>query len=398
MPDGWRTSFLGEVITSIGNGSSDAQVDFSTAYPVTRIETISTGEVDFSRVGFLEKVSEVFKLSQGDILLSNINSVKQLGKVAFFDSKDDLYHGINLMRIVFDENQINKKFGFFLLGHFKGWFEIHASQAINQASINQTQIKKLRFTLPEIPEQKRIVSVLETWDKAIKNLTKKIETKKKVKKGLTQNLLTGKIRLVGFKDKWTEPKFGELFSERNERGVAGLPLLSITADRGVIYQSDSNKKDTSNADKSKYLRICPGDIGYNTMRMWQGRNSLSKIEGLVSPAYTILKPNAEVDSRYFAYLFKTPKVINYFFQKSQGLVSDTWQCRYKDFAIIRCRVPSYREQSAIADVLETADIEIQKLEEKLSTLKAQKRYLLNNLITGAIRTPQSLQSINNPPC
>ena len=218
------------------------------------------------------------------------------------------------------------------------------SSYTTRALTSSSLLNHVNINLPSISEQNRIVGVLETWDGTIEKLVEKIGVKKDIKKGLMQDLLTGKTRLPRFRDKWPDVKFGFFFSERSERGVAGLPLLSIPSDRGVIYQSDSNKKDTSNSDKSKYLRICRGDIGYNTMRMWQGRSALSQMEGLVSPAYTILAPRKDVDSRYFAYLFKTPRIINFFFQKSQGLVSDTWQCRYKDLALIRYRIPSYKEQ------------------------------------------------------
>ncbi len=56
------------------------------------------------------------------------------------------------------------------------------------------------------------------------------------------------------------------FQKGIETRYFNLALLSVGAS-GIYPQSDSIKKDTSNNDKSKYKRICPGDIGYNTMRM-----------------------------------------------------------------------------------------------------------------------------------
>ena len=56
------------------------------------------------------------------------------------------------------------------------------------------------------------------------------------------------------------------------------------------------------------------------------------------------------------------------------------------------KITSLEEQSAISEILTTADKEIQQLEKKLVILKDQKRYLLNNLITGTIRTPETLST------
>ena len=82
-------------------------------------------------------------------------------------------------------------------------------------------------------------------------------------------------------------------------------------------------------DKSKYLKICTGDIGYNTMRMWQGVSAYSYYEGIVSPAYTVLKPINSIDSKYFSYLFKMPEIIFMFYRYSQGLVDDTRSLKYQ---------------------------------------------------------------------
>jgi type I restriction enzyme S subunit len=175
-----------------------------------------------------------------------------------------------------------------------------------------------------------------------------------------------------------------MFSERNERNNDGLSLLSI-GQNGVYPQENSIKKDTSNSDKSKYKRICVGDIGYNTMRMWQGRSALSDLEGIVSPAYTIVIPEDDADSIFFSYLFKTPKLINLFWRNSQGLVSDTLNCKYKDFAIVKAILPKRGEQIAIAQVLQVADKELNLLKSKTDKLREQKKGMMQQLLTGKKR-------------
>lgn len=67
------------------------------------------------------------------------------------------------------------------------------------------------------------------------------------------------------------------------------------------------------------------------MRMWQGVSAYSDYEGIVSPAYTILKPVADIDAKYFSYLFKLPETVFLFYRFSQGLVDDTRNLKYENF-------------------------------------------------------------------
>lgn len=128
-------------------------------------------------------------------------------------------------------------------------------------------------------------------------------------------------------------------------------MLAITGSRGIIPRCELDLKDNSSEDKSKYLRVHKGDIGYNTMRMWQGVSGYSKYDGIVSPAYTILKPRSDVDSLYFSYLFKLQRIIFVFYRFSQGLVDDTRGLKYESFKKIKVTYPQDRqEQEAIAKV------------------------------------------------
>lgn len=201
-----------------------------------------------------------------------------------------------------------------------------------------------------------------------------------------QQLLTGRKRFKEFKgERWQTFKLGELFSERVEIGRGDLPLVSITGQNGVVPRDSLAKRDTSSEDKSKYLRIAPGDIGYNTMRMWQGVAGLSKLEGIVSPAYTICIPSKRIDGQFAAYLFKHTPLVHLFLRHSQGLVDDTLALKFPNFARIHVTIPDVPEQRRIAAVLSACDREIELLQKQLAAIKEQKRGLMQKLLTGEVR-------------
>ena len=270
------------------------------------------------------------------------------------------------------ENYINSKVHFFV-----------ESAAIPQ--LTGEQIASYKIAIPPFPEQLLIENYIQLWDTAIEKQSELVEKLKLRKRALMQQLLTGKKRLPGCCGEWKEVKLGDVFDERNETNRDDLPLLSITGDKGVIYQSDSDKRDISNDDKSKYKRICPNDIGYNTMRMWQGRSALSELEGIVSPAYTIVTPRENVNVEFMAMLIQQPRVVYDFWTHSQGLVSDTLNCKYPDFSQVKVRIPTKQEQTAIAFVLVKADKEIELAKDKLANLLSQKRGLMQQLLTGKKR-------------
>lgn len=194
-------------------------------------------------------------------------------------------------------------------------------------------------------------------------------------------MLVPKLRFPEFRgaDKWKNKRLGELFADRQESGLSGLPLLSLMDKEGIVPQEDSNRKNNSNSDKSKYLRVVPGDIAYNTMRMWEGRSALVGLEGLVSPAYTVCEPQPGVHSLLFSYYFKTPQLIEQFRRFSQGLVKDTLNLKYPAFAQILASVPTYPEQKKIAECLSSVDELLAAQAQKVDALKTHKKGLMQQL-------------------
>lgn len=240
--------------------------------------------------------------------------------------------------------------------------------------------------LPPIEEQQKIATILTTQDKVIELKEKRLAEKQRQKKYLMQQLLTGKKRLPGFNGAWKTDCLGKLFFERKETNCENIEMLAITGTQGIIPRKELDLKDNSSEDKSKYLRVCVGDIGYNTMRMWQGVSAYSNYEGIVSPAYTILKPSSSINAKYFAYLFKMSEIVFLFYRFSQGLVDDTRNLKYENFKKIKvCYPPDIKEQTAIAEVLSAADREIELLQQDIEQEKQKKKALMQLLLTGIVR-------------
>lgn len=253
-------------------------------------------------------------------------------------------------------------------------------------TLGQDRFMNSKIVLPTPAEQKKIAEILTTQDKVIELKEKLLEEKQRQKRYLMQQLLTGKKRLMGFEGEWKKDNLGALFTERVETNCEHMELLAITGTQGVIPRCWLDLKDNSSEDKSKYLHICFGDIDYNTMRMWQGVSAYSNYEGIVSPAYTILKPKDEICAKYFSYLFKLPEIVFLFYRFSQGLVDDTRNLKYENFSKIKVKFPNDEsEQEAISKVFEAVDKEIKLLQQNLVQEKQKKKALMQLLLTGIVR-------------
>ncbi|ELC8417764.1 restriction endonuclease subunit S [Clostridium perfringens] len=241
----------------------------------------------------------------------------------------------------------------------------------------------MSIKVPSLEEQEKIANFLSRVDSIIEKQEKKVQYWNSYKKGMMQKIFSQKIR---FKDEncrdypeWEEKKLGSCFLERSITNNNELELLSVTINNGVKKRSDIEGKDNSSDDKSNYKLVEKNDIVYNSMRMWQGASGVSSYRGIVSPAYTILIPQNNVNSYFFAYLFKLEKVINEFRKFSQGLTSDTWNLKYPLLKGIRVKVPCLEEQTKIANFLSNIDNIIDKESKKLEELRQWKKGLFQQM-------------------
>ena len=395
VPSAWISSSLGSMGES-KNGLNFHRNDEGYSFRVLGVgdfkdKTVMRDLKNLTEVSLsVEPDTESF-LENGDIIFVRSNGSKELVGRNLLVFPNDLqvsYSGFCIRYRMNNNNLTTPEYLNFILdsGILKKKLQ-KENQGTNISNLNQDILSELTITFPaDKCEQASILQILETQNRGIELKEKLLAEKQRQRKYLMQHLLTGKKRLPGFDGEWKRNKLGKLFAERSETKCEHLELLAITGTQGVIPRSKLDLKDNSSEDKSKYLHICVGDIGYNTMRMWQGVSAYSNYDGIVSPAYTILKPSNDINAKYFAYLFKMPDVVFLFYRFSQGLVDDTRNLKYANFKKISVTYPADKEeQNAIVAVLEKADLEIDLLRQSIEQEKQKKKALMQLLLTGIVR-------------
>ena len=184
----WEQRKLGEIFEIQSGFTGDAQLNTG-KFKVSRIETISNGVIDSKKIGFSNVIPDKkYKLNVGDILYSNINSIDHIGKIAEYIEDIGLYHGINLLRLASISD--NPDFLFYELNteEKRNWAKSHANKAVNQASINQTELKKQKLSIPVIEEQTKISNFLQHFDSLITLHQRKLDHLELMKKGLLQQM------------------------------------------------------------------------------------------------------------------------------------------------------------------------------------------------------------------
>ena len=198
VPACWEAVRLGDVLEICRSGIACPQ-DASelTGTPVTRIETIAEGIINYSRVGYVEShhIPPSYYMLPGDILLSHINSVRHIGKVARKEDERPLIHGMNLMLLRLNK-QVDSSFGFAMLSwaRAKRYFERRSKKAVNQASLNQQDIREFPMALPPAKEQRTIATLLDGVDVAIDRQHDERDRLEAMKASTADALLTGRVR------------------------------------------------------------------------------------------------------------------------------------------------------------------------------------------------------------
>ncbi|WP_255807361.1 restriction endonuclease subunit S [Lactobacillus intestinalis] len=249
--------------------------------------------------------------------------------------------------------------------------------------IHVNDLKNLNILYPQkLKEQERIIALLEKINKCIALQQRKLNDLNSMKSALLQDVFPNtqgikKIKLST--QEWNLQKISSIFKERNQRNKNGM-LLSVSISKGVYPFLENDRKDNSSNDKSNYKEVKINDLAYNSMRMWQGAVGVSKYNGIVSPAYTVVTPKKEENPNFYYYYFKNKRMLFNFRQHSQGLTSDTWNLKFPLFEKILIQVPSDKEEEQrISSLFKQIDKSIELSKIQIKKLTSIKQFLLQNM-------------------
>ena len=399
----WQMEILAKLVTAMRNGTTVAQNHNGSGLPVTRIETISGGFVDYTRVRHTDaplQDIESFLLGPGDVLLSHINSVKHIGKVARYDGTSPLIHGMNLIRIIFDKCAVDPLFGYYVLSssRAKRYFESRAKKAISQASINQKDIGGFSVHLPPRDEQRKIAAILSSVDDAIEKTQAVIDQVQVVKRGVMQELFTHGLpgRHAGFKKtkigdlpaEWVVNTIGELGkvvtgstpSTSNHAFWNGTIPFVTPADLGSTkivsitgrHVSEEGIAQVRSIPPCAVMVTCIGSIGkvgiaHDRCCTNQQINSVIT-DDLILPQYL-----------YYALSFTSRRLIGLAGITAVPIVNKS------KFISFRVMVPPLDEQEQIVRVLSSLDHVIEINQGRIARLIEARSGLMSVLLTGEVR-------------
>jgi len=258
--------------------------------------------------------------------------------------------------------------------------------------------------LPPLPEQCKIAEILRTWDEALEKLTALRAAKARRHRALTHSLVFGSRRLDRFRTTdevaahrwftlpatWGTKPIGKLAREISERNGDGEQheVLSCSKYDGFVRSLEYFKKQVFSADLSGYKKIWRGDFGFPSNHVEEGSIGLQNLTdiGVVSPIYTVFRfaPD-KVDDDYAFAVLKTELYRHIFEVSTSASVDRRGSLRWSEFSKLPFPLPSLAEQRAIAEVLRTAQTDLDALNTEIEALTRQKRGLMQKLLTGEWR-------------
>ena len=399
LPLGWRKQTLSGIVTkTISYGIVQAGKHIPDGVPYIKSSDISGSKSP--ELCLLQRTSkEIHKkyirssVHPGDIVFSLRGNIGDCALVPEEILEANLTQGT--ARISLKSNYLNHFILYQLLSQDVRLAIDKKSKGSTFREIALEELRKIELLVPSFCEQQKIARTLSTWDAAIDCMQKLLENSRQQKKALMQQLLTGRKRLSGFSGKWVQLKIQDLFERVSTKNNGhSKNVVTISAQHGLIRQEEFFNKTVASDILDNYFLLKKGEFAYNKSYS-QGYpvgaiKRLNKYEyGVVTSLYICFKAKEEkeCDTDFFEQYFEfgclnkgLEKVAN-----EGGRAHGLLNVRPSDFLGLEIQVPPIEEQTAIAEVLSSSDAVIAQYEAKLANLQAQKKALMQQLLTGKRR-------------
>lgn len=395
IPEDWAVKTIGDNCSRVMDGTHfSPSPKASGDYLYITSKNIRNDGLCLRDIEYISKVEHepIYQrcpVKYGDILLTKDGANTGNCCINVLTEEFSLLSSVAVLRA--DDKNLMNTFLFQFIKSYMGQSIIR--DAIGGQAITRITLEKIRsfsVVVPPLPEQRRIASILSSWDTAIAKEQQLINVLQTRHRGLMQQLLSGKKRLKGFKGEWKPAQIADVAAEVSLRNkdVKDIVVLSCTKYDGLVSSLEYFGRKIFSDDLSTYKVVPKYTFAYATNHIEEGSIGYqdSFNEGLVSPMYTVFKTNDSLVSDNFLFrLLKTHRYILEYRRRMEGSIDRRGGLRWDDFSKIMLLLPSLDEQMAIASVLEASDREIQLHRRRLAALQQQKKGLMQVLLTGKIR-------------
>jgi type I restriction enzyme S subunit len=362
IPEDWEVKRLGELCFDVFSGNNKTRTDMG-AYPV------------YGSTGIIGRTDK-YKYDGERILIARVGA--HAGQVSVASGKYDVSDNTII---------VETKDCYSLYFAYQCLIASNLNKMVfgsGQPLITAGMLKRMFVLYPPYKEQVIINDRLMLLDTAIDKQTALIEQLTLRKRGLMQQLLTGKKRLKGFGE-GAFHRLGNYISECNRRNNGCNRVLSVTNTRGFILQEEQFDKIVASNDTSNYKVVRRGEFAYNPSRVNVG--SLAMLteydEGILSPMYIVFKANENIDKTFLLQCLQSWWFRGHIPAYTQGSVRDSLS--FDGLCSMKFYIPTLQEQKAISSILEHADKEIELANKKLARLQEEKKGLMQVLLTGKKR-------------
>lgn len=326
-----------------------------------------------------------------DIILSVRAPVGSLAKA--------IHHGCIGRGVCAIRSKKSSDFTFQLLQYMEPVWARYSQGSTFEAVVSK-DVKQFPVPNPPLAEQKKIAEILSTWDRAIEQTRKLIDAKRRLKQGLMQQLLTGRMRFPGFgapvekagelPEGWVTIKIGEVAkvysggtpSRSNPSFYGGsIPWIkSGELNQQFVFQTEEKISELA-LENSSAKMVKKDTLLLALYGATAGVPSITKIDAAINQAILAIEPTKVIYTKFLYYWLNSFKTIlvRRFTQGGQPNLSGNL---VKAFRVTN---PSRQEQEKIINCLSYIDSEIFHLDQLVKRYKQQKTGLMRSLLTGENR-------------
>ena len=383
----WSKETLRNIAPLRGGFAFKSEKFQNTGIPIVRISNIKFDGTVGGEFEYYSKIipDEKFVLRGRSILLAMSGATT--GKIAMLDSEEEYYQN---QRVGYFQNtgEVDYDFISSVLQTKAFTNQLNAVLVAGaQPNISSKEIDSFEFCIPDsIDEQSAIGNLFRTLDDLLVSYKDNLANYQSLKATMLSKMFpkagqtVPEIRLDGFEGEWGIKRADEIFNSVSEKNRASLPVLSASQIDGMVLRDEIGidiKYDEATLNNYKVVK--PGQFVIH-LRSFQGGFALSKLEGITSPAYTIIDFIDKVNNLpdFWNSILTSRDFIKRLETVTYG-IRDGKSISFKDFSSLKFIFPNFKEQQPISAYFSNLNNLINSYQEKISQLEILKKKLLQDM-------------------